>query len=203
MDGQIKAVIDADFFIHATQYEQNTTLFLQIMRDLGLHPVMHDFVANTELGKDPYLRSLRDNRQLTVINYENYLLCSRDREEYDEYFREAYEKLNRFPFPEHEDIYQYASLHESLGEIRSLYMAVKNNYPYFMSDDGGSRLLAKTFFSNKHKIEVKCLYDALIQCKDQGTSLTWKAINPTVSNALRSRQDRLNTLKELYRPKTT
>lgn len=195
----IEAVIDADFFIKATQYEQGTTLFLRIMHDLGLHPVMHQFVADTELKKYPYLPALLNNCQLTVIHYENYLFNDQDRKDYENFFHEAYEKLNHFSFPENEDIYVYAAPHESLGEIRSLYMAVKNHYPYFMSDDGGSRLLAKTFLSNKHTTDVLCLYDALFQCKKQGTSLTWKDINPTVMNAMRSRQDRIETLKNLYR----
>lgn len=199
MCNQIKAVIDADFFIKATQYEQGTTLFLRIMHDLGLHPVMHQFVSDTELKKDPYLPALLNNRHLTVIHYEDYLFNEQDRKDYDEFFYEAYEKLNRFPFPENQNIYDYAASHESLGEIRSLYMAIKNNYPYFMSDDGGSRLLAKTFLSHKHTTDVMCLYDAFLQCKNQGTSLTWKDINPTVTNAMRSRQDRIETLKNLYR----
>lgn len=200
MDAQIKAVIDADFFIHATEYEKGTDLFLQIMHDLNLHPVMHRFVAETELNGNSYLSVPKNNHLLTVIDYTDYLLCDQDCSEYDEYFREAFERLNHFPSPENEDIYTYNQPHESLGEIRSLYMAVKNNYPYFMSDDGGSRFLAKTFFSSKHKIDVKCLYDALIQCKECGTVLTWKDINPTVTNAMRSRQDRVNTLRNLYRP---
>lgn len=201
MGDQIEAVIDADFFINATEYDHGTSLFMQIMHDLNMHPVMHRFVADTELKSSLYLPKLKKNRQLTVIDYEDYLLGDKDREEYEEYFRDAYEKLNLLSFPDKEDIYDYAQPQESLGEIRSLYMAMKSNYTYFMSDDGGSRLLAKKFFSSKHTIQIKSLYEILVQCKEQGTCLTWKKINPTVKNALHSRQDKIESLRNLYRAK--
>ena len=202
MDDQIKAVIDADFFNKATEYDKGTYLFNQLMHDLNMYPVMHRFVADTELKSNPYLPTLINNHQLTVIDYEDYLLSGKDREEYDEYFRDAYERINRFSFQPKEDIYKYAKPHESLGEIRSLYMALKNNYSYFMSDDSDSRFLAKHFFSRKHTIDIISLYEALVRCKEQGTCLTWKNINPTVKNAMRSRQDYIKALQELYRPKT-
>lgn len=199
MGDQTKAVIDADFFIKATEYEQGTSLFMQIMHDLNMCPVMHRFVADTELKSNPYLSALISNRQLMVFSYEDYLLSDTDREEYDEYFRDAFERLNRFPFPEKEDIYEYAQPDESLGEIRSLYMTMKNDYHYFMSDDGGSKSLVKKIFSSKHAINIMPLYEALVRCKEQGTCLTWKKINPTVKNAMRSRQDKINFLRNLYR----
>ena len=202
MDDQIKAVIDADFFIKATEYERGTSLFMQIMHDLDMYPVMHRFVADTELKGNPYLPALVSNCQLAVIDYEEYLLSDADREEYDEYFQDAFERLNRFPFSEKKDIYKYSQPGESLGEIRSLYMAMKKKYSYFMSDDSGSRFLARNFFSSKHTIDILSLYEALVQCKRQGTCMTWKQINPTVTNALRSRQERIECLRKLYRTKT-
>lgn len=42
MDEQTKAVIDADFFRNFTEYENGTGLFLQVMDDLGMEPVMHE-----------------------------------------------------------------------------------------------------------------------------------------------------------------
>lgn len=202
MGDQIKAVIDADFFINATEYDHGTSLFMQIMHDLNMHPVMHRFVADTELKSSLYLPTLINNCQLTVVDYEDYLLDDKDREEYDEYFRDAFERLNRFSFPEEEDIYKYTQTDENLGEIRSLYMAMKKNYCYFMSDDNGSRFFAKNSFSRKHAINIMSLYEALVQCKKQGTCLTWKNINPTVTNAMRPRQNRIAFLRDLYRTKT-
>lgn len=168
------------------------------MDDLNVQPVMHEFVAETELSRNQYLEQLLREHQLVVVRYEDYLRDYADRDEYREYFLDAYERINRYEFPENEDIYRYAEKQESLGEIRSLYMAVKKGYRYFMSDDGDSRSLAANFFSSKNAVEVKTLYDVLIMCKEKGTELTWKLINPTVMNAMNKRQDRIGTLKRLY-----
>lgn len=110
----------------------------------------------------------------------------------------AYEKINYFDFPKGNDIYQYADCGESPGEIRSLYMARKMGYLYFMSDDADARMLVRNFFSNKRILEVKTLFDAFIMCQEKGTELKWKDINPTVTNAMRKRNEKLMKLKEMY-----
>lgn len=197
MDEQIKAVIDADFFINITEYERGTDLFLKVMDDLGLKPAMHEFVANTELKGNMYLQQLLDKGIVSIVAYKDYLK-EEDKEEYAEYFAKAYEKVNRLDFSESDDIYEYADQDESLGEIRSLYMARKLGYIYFMSDDADAKMLAKNYFSSKNKVEVKSLFDVLVMCKERDTNLQWKDINPTVTNAMRKRQDKIDRLKELY-----
>lgn len=198
MDNQIKAVIDADFFRKATEYDRGTKLFLHMLEDLNMQPVMHEFVAGTELQHNQYLNKLLQDGQITVIHYEDYLLDDLDKEEYKDYFFDAFDRINRYDFLKNEDIYRYSGKQESLGEIRSFYMAMKKGYRYFMSDDADSRQLAKNFFSNKHVVEVESLYDILVMCKEKGTDLTWKNINPTVSNAMNKRQDKIEKLRELY-----
>ena len=174
MDGQIKAVIDADFFLKVTMYEKGTALFIRMMEELNLRPVMHEFVANVELKNNEYLQQLLNKNQISVIYYEDYLEKD-DRAEYEKYFLEAYERINLFEFPAGEDIYQYKAKEESLGEIRSFYMARKKGYIYFMSDD-----------------------DAFVMCKEKETQLCWRDINPTVKNAMQKRQDKIEYLKKLY-----
>lgn len=198
MDNRTKAVIDADFFRNATEYDWSTTFFLRILDEMEMQPVMHEFVAETELRQNQYLDQLLQSGRIAVVRYEDYLRDDTDKEEYKEYFLDAYERINRFVFPTDEDIYEYSDKKESLGEIRSLYMAMKKGYHYFMSDDGGSRFLAKNFFSGKHAIEVNSLYDVLVKCKERGTNLTWKDINPTVTQAMNKRQDRIEELKKRY-----
>lgn len=193
----INVVIDADFFRNITEYEHGTKLFLQVMDDLGMRPVMHEFVANTELKGNMYLQQLLDTNKISIINYEEYLKTE-DRAEYEEYFIAAYEKINNLDFPEEGDIFAYADRDESLGEIRSLYMARKMGYIYFMSDDTDAKTLARNFFSSKREVKVKSLFDVFVMCKEQDTSIQWKDINPTVSNAMRKRQDKVNKLKILY-----
>lgn len=199
MNSRTKAVIDADFFRNATEYDQGVTLFLRMLDGLDMQPVMHEFVAETELRQNKYLGQLIQTGQLAVIRYEDYLQSNAEKEEYKEYFLEAFGRINRYDFPKDKDIYQYSDGQESLGEIRSIYMAMKKGYRYFMSDDGDSRVLAKNFFSSKHAVEVASLYDVLITCKGKGVGLSWRDINPTVMNAMNKRQDKIAHLKELYR----
>ena len=167
------------------------------MEELNLRPVMHEFVANVELKNNEYLQQLLNKNQISVIYYEDYLEKD-DRAEYEKYFLEAYERINLFEFPAGEDIYQYKDKEESLGEIRSFYMARKKGYIYFMSDDADAKFLARNFCSSKRKVEVKSLFDAFVMCKGKETQLCWRDINPTVKNAMQKRQDKIEYLKKLY-----
>lgn len=197
MDEKIKVVIDADFFRNITEYDWGTKLFLQVLDDLNMEPIMHEFVAETELKGNTYLQNLLDKKEISVMYYSDYLE-EEDKEEYEEYFYEAFERINRFDFPKGSDIYTYADRGESLGEIRSLYMARKMGYQYFMSDDAGAKLLAKDFFLKETKVKVRSLFDVFVMCKERDTKLRWKDINPTVKNAMEKRQDKVEKLKELY-----
>lgn len=175
MNERIRAVIDADFFRKLTEYEKGIKLFLRIMDGLGMEPVMHEFVADTELKGNVYLDELLTAGKILIVRYEDYL-GEEDREEYERYFLEAYERINYFGFPKKEDIYQYAECGESLGEIRSLYMARKKGYIYFMSDDVDAKRLAKSFFSSKRTVMVISLFEAFNKCKEKIRSLNGRIL---------------------------
>lgn len=190
------AVIDADFYIKMTEYAADRgSLFLQLMKDLGVQPVMHKFVAEIELKKDTYIQDLVKAGEIEIRSYDDYLITERDREEYEAYFLDAYESMNRFDFPEGEDIYTYFCEDEGLGEIRSIYMARKMGYEYFMSDDGGAKRLARAFIKELCVLNV---FHALMECKKRGTSITLKQLNPTITNVFRERRDMLKVLQEVY-----
>lgn len=190
------AVVDADFFIKMTEHASDKgALFMQMMHDLGFHPVMHKFVAEKELKKSPYIKSLIDDGTIEVYDYADYLLTDQERQDYESYFLEAYEKLNRFDFPEGKDIYRYEDKGESLGEIRSAYMAKKMGYPYLMSDDGGAKLLVNAFL---RKPQVMDVYTALMTCHENGTEITLKQLNPTIANVFRDKREKLKLLQERY-----
>lgn len=190
------AVIDADFYIKMTQYAcDQGVLFLQLVQDLGVQPVMHDYVVNVELKQDLYIKSMIESGQIEVRDYKDYLISDKDIKDYESYFLEAYERMNRFDFPEQENIYTYSCVDEGLGEIRSIYMAKKLGYGYFMSDDGGAKRLAKSFWVNPIVLSV---YEALLKCKERGTSITLKQLNPTITNVFRERQDKLKILQNVY-----
>ena len=190
------AVIDADFYIKMTKYAcDKGALFLQLLGDLGVQAVMHKYVAKIELKKDKYIQEFIESGQIELSDYEDYLISEQDAVEYKEYFISAYEQMNRYDFPEDADVYEYACEDEGLGEIRSIYLAKKLGYHYFMSDDGGARRLAKSLWRCP---EVLNVYDALVKCKENGTTITLKQLNPTISNVFRDRQNMLNVLRELY-----
>lgn len=53
------AVIDADFYIKMTKYAADKgALFLQLIEDLGVQPVMHKFVTDIELKGDTYIQDM-------------------------------------------------------------------------------------------------------------------------------------------------
>lgn len=108
MNHQIKAVIDADFFRKTTEYDRSVTIFLRMMDSLNVQPVMHEFVSQTELNRNPYLNQLLKDDKITVVHYADYLLNDTDKEEYKEYFLSAFEKINRYNFPKGKDIYTYS-----------------------------------------------------------------------------------------------
>ena len=64
-----------------------------------------------------------------------------------------------------------------------------------MSDDGNARLLAKRNSTSRRTITAWSIYDTLKQCKESGTSITLKLLNPTICNVFRERQVQLNELQ--------
>lgn len=197
-DEEIKAVIDADFFIKLTEYASDKgKLFCQMMKDLGVQPIMHKYVAEVELKRNLCLPQLIKDGNIQVVDYEDYIDREND-ETYQQYFRWAYEKMNRFDFPEGEDIYTYHEMDENLGEIRSIYLAKQMGCMYFMSDDSGARSFVRNAFSSKRRLETMSVFEAIKQCALCGTSITLKQLGPTIHNVFRERQDKLKELQALY-----
>lgn len=193
-----KAVVDADFFIKLTEYDdKHATLFLKVMDDLNIQPVMHAYVAKKEIKSFPAMESLIQDGKIIVLDYEEYITDD-NQQDYQEYFEDAFEQMNRYDFPEGEDIYTYDCEDESLGEIRSIYMAKVLKYPYFMSDDGNAKRLANRNSTSKSKITTWNIFEVLKQCKQRGTSINLKLLNPTISNVFRDRQNQLKELQQMY-----
>ena len=116
-----RAVIDADFFIKLAQYDKKAVVFQKIMDDLNIQPVMHEYVARKEIKTIPEIQDLIQEGKIIVLNDTDYI-TDENREDYEEYFKQAYEIMNHYEFPDGEDIYTYECPDESLGEIRSIFM---------------------------------------------------------------------------------
>lgn len=192
------AVIDADFFNKLTEYaSDHGKLFVMVMDALKISPVMHEYVANVELERNPVAEELIQNGTIEVYCYEQYI-TEDNKEDYNQYFRDAFEAMNAFEFPEDKDIYTYAERQENLGEIRSIYLAKALKMPLFMTDDNGAIRFVQQSFSSKSGIEAKSLYEALVECKEKGAAITYKQINSTIAHAFGNRRTKLEKLKSLY-----
>lgn len=197
-DKMQKAVIDADFFIKLTESASDKgELFCHIMRDLRVRPIIHRYVAEVELKRHKDLKKLVEQGKIDIKDYDEYI-DRKDDKAYQEYFKWAYEKMNRLDFPQNEDIYTYHATDENLGEIRSIYLARKLNCMYFMSDDSGARSFAKNAFSSKKKLETMSIYEALKQCCLLKTDITLKKINPVLHAVFGERQQMLKELQKMY-----
>ena len=126
-----KAVINADFFIKSTHNDEKAEIFLKMMEDLNIQPVMHHYVYEVELRKSIAVKQLVEKNQIEVYQTEEFVT---DEKEYREYFLDAYEWFNRFELKEGENIYTYHEEDESLGEIRSLYLAKKKEQKLLLNN---------------------------------------------------------------------
>ena len=122
-------------------------------------------------------------------------------EEYKRYFKSAYKITNRVDINDDVDVleygYSFEAPKESLGEIRSIYLAMKKGYKIFMSDDNGSKLIAQYTSNSKHTIDIWKLQRLLEECKNVGTSLTWKDIRNIVARGINNEWDR-DRIKNLF-----
>ena len=161
---------------------------------------MHKYVADVELKNSTSLQELIACGEIDIVDYDAYIDREND-ENYREYFKLAYEKMNRYDFPDNQDIYTYHCNDENLGEIRSIYMAMRMNCMYFMSDDSGARSFVKNTFTSKKRLETMSVYDALKKCCDLKTSISLKQLNPVIHQIFRERQDRLKNFRKCIRKK--
>lgn len=196
-----KVVIDADFFRKYTDGELNTNLLEKVLNELEYVPVMHRYVADVELEGNCHLKRLIADKKIEVIDESRYIL-EEDKEDYEDYFRAAYKKANHLDLGE-EDVFKYgydrSVLHQSLGEIRSLYMARKMGYDIFLSDDGDSRTIADYLNSSRRQIKVIDVPDALINCHKKGTKITYKDIRNLIFKLKKERcsEMRLKKIEEV------
>lgn len=87
-----RAVIDADFFIKLAQYDKKAVVFQNIMDDLNIQPVMHEYVARNEIKTIPEIRDLIQEGKIIVLNDTDYI-TDENREDYEEYFKQAYHRM--------------------------------------------------------------------------------------------------------------
>lgn len=176
-----RVVLDADFFRHTTDHENNTQLLEKLLNEASYYPIIHEYVAKVELQNNAFLAKMISEHKIEIVSDNEYL--QDEDHDYREYFSIVYERLNLVPLGE-EDVMTYGydgnHPHESLGEIRSIYMAYKMGLPIFLSDDGGSVLAAKYIDSKKSSVQVIKLYELIKMNVNSGGSICWKDIKVTI-----------------------
>lgn len=194
-----KVVIDADFFRHTTDHEIGTGLFVKILQDFKYEPVMHDYVCKVELKNNVKLKELIDAGKIEIIKDSDYL-NEEDIEDYKDYFVQAFEHLNPSLFEGDPLKYGYdgTSYEESLGEIRSFYLALKRGYNLLLSDDDDSVQLSKFVNSSKHNVRIKDLFNLLIEDRSNGGSLQWKDLKASIPKVYKNKTIFLDKIVELY-----
>ena len=143
-----------------------------------------------ELKNNDRLNTLIKNGKIEIVSDNDYI--EKNDANYIDYFNEAYYLLNDRSL-DGEDVmlygYDVPRWEESLGEIRSVYLAYVMNYRIILSNDSDTLLLTKRISSSKHVIESVRLEKLLLNNPKQGGSLTWKDIRITVDRAYNNRQE--------------
>lgn len=193
-----KVVLDADFFRKFTDNESNTKVLETLLSDLGYSPVMHHYVATRELRNNKMLEDLKNQGKIKIIRDSDFI-PDNELEDYDSYFRNAYRKVNAFDLDEEVNVLEYGYTedvyHESLGEIRSIYLARKLKYDVFLSNDNGSKQIVDYVNSKKHHIDVYNVAEILFRCKKEGTSLAFKDLKNVLYQL---QKDKCKQIEELY-----
>ena len=159
-----RVALDADYFNKLTENDADGILFLKILQELDVSPVVHKYIYDEELFANCTAKKLVENGTIVVISYDEYL-SKEQRDRYEIMFKLVYQRFNGEAFEEnsHYDVYSYRKAGENLGEIRTALMAQYMNIGIMLSDDGA----AKTYVENNMRIAgeamvVRNIYDTLV-----------------------------------------
>ena len=80
-----KVVLDADFFRHTTDHENNTLLLEKLLDEAGYTPIMHKYVADIELRENKHLTHMKSKERIEIVSEKDFL--SFPDENYERYLR--------------------------------------------------------------------------------------------------------------------
>jgi hypothetical protein len=177
-----EVVIDTDYFKKFTEKCPSGELFLRIMDEMNVSPVMHSYVYTEELMDNRTAIELVEKNEIKIYNYSNFI-DENNINDYEDKFKRAYKDFNFKEFDR--NIYEYRHDKESLGEIRSTLMAWYMNINIFMSDDREAELFVTGKLSNhRRKIIVYNVYDTLKEISLKSTkNIRWSDVKATAKFA--------------------
>jgi hypothetical protein len=199
-----EVVIDTDYFRFITLDCTDKELFLEIMKELDIMPVMHEFVYRQELHAESFVKSLVENGDIKAICYSDFLKDKGKSEEYDKLAKYAYNVMNGWEFDDEREFKTYHHEKENLGEIHSITMARILKLDIFMSNDGGAKQFVEgRLNSRKHKIQVMNVEDTF-KCilENADTNLNWSKIKNVVKqfkkNGTKTDQERYERIQSAW-----
>lgn len=180
--------IDTDFFIKLTEKAGNGELLVQIMNELNIQPVMHEYIYREELCGNIIAKGLVESGFIKEITYD-FFITAENQAGYESSFRTAYQYFNYDVFKD--DVYNCKRKKENLGEIRTVLMAVYMGIGVFMSDDR----MAKTYVnakinSRRHPMIVKDVHDVFMElAQKEPKVIKWSDIKGCAKHALAGHDD--------------
>lgn len=192
-----EVAIDADFFKKLTEKDVSGELFLKIMDELNISPVMHEYVYSYELNGNPTARKLKESGIIKIYNYPDYINASNG-QAYQSNFERAYDYFNAKKFKG--DVYSYHHSEESLGEIRTSLMALYLKIDLFMSDDGDAKsFVTNRLSSRRHKITVYNIYDTLVELHNlENLSIKWSEVKGMAKRVFERAMYKYDAINELW-----
>lgn len=196
-------VIDTDFFRKVTNDLTTDELFLKIMDEMKLTPIMHEFIFKEELHENSLVKELKNSGVLKIYSFCDYL-NSDNLADFEVKFMEAYKKFNFQTFGG-QDICSYRKSKESLGEIHSSLMAWYMNMDMMMSDDGEAKHYVLTMLNGrKKKIKVFNIYDTLKYIGEMPErNMKWKEIKGMAHKAFAITPKKFEEIREIWVEKGT
>lgn len=189
--------IDTDFFLKLTEKTGNGDLFIKVMDELNVRPVMHEYICNEELYGNVVAKSLIENGYIKEIKYEQFLSADK-KEGYESSFRTAYKYFNFEEFKG--NVYEDKRKKKNLGEIRTALMAVHMGIGVFMSDDGTAKVYVRDRINSKrHPLIVKGIYDVFMEiAQKKERKIKWADIKGCAKNAFVGRMKLYNDVKDRW-----
>lgn len=190
------AAIDADFFGKLTEKDKDGILFLKIMDELGVTPVMHQYVYEYELAYNSTAKKLKETGRIQIYDYTRFI-TPQNNENYIQNFKRAFLEFNYMGYDTRWDVFSYHHEKQNLGEIRTALMAFYMGIDLFMSDDGQAKeFTMNKLSSRKHRIVVYNLFDTLVEVhKLDNSNVKWMEIKGMAKNVLSvNKYNRLNEI---------
>lgn len=190
-------IIDCDFFNHITETSKDIKCFNDVISDLNIEPVMHEYVYNEELFSNKCAKDMVAEGLLKIEKFNEFIDDNNERE-YVRYLEEFYKYANGKSVQYVNCNYRtYRKSKENLGEIHSICLALIKKYQLFLSDDYGAKSL-NAIIEKKSQIRVKNIYDVFADVAIMKNKITTKESFIKVMRFKGHSKDEIKNIKNIW-----